>query len=80
MGRFEPCRTLLETCADAVSAWLGVDRLARLTPVSGAPRGALLVRPDAHLAWRGTDPAAVRRWLTGALHRADPTRPLASAG
>ena len=30
---------------------------------------ALLVRPDAHLAWRGTDPDALRAWLDGALGR-----------
>ena len=28
---------------------------------------ALLVRPDGHLAWRGTDAAALRAWLDGAL-------------
>ncbi|MGX9790988.1 FAD-dependent monooxygenase [Mycobacterium sp. MMS18-G62] len=28
---------------------------------------ALLVRPDGHLAWRGTDEVALRRWLDGAL-------------
>ncbi|MGK5557067.1 FAD-dependent monooxygenase [Actinomadura kijaniata] len=33
-----------------------------------APRAPELVRPDGHLGWRGDDPAALRRWLTGALH------------
>jgi 4,5-epoxidase len=28
---------------------------------------ALLVRPDGHLAWRGTDPTALQSWLTAAL-------------
>lgn len=28
---------------------------------------ALLVRPDGHLAWRGSDPAALRLWLDSAL-------------
>ena len=32
-------------------------------------RNVLLVRPDGHLAWRGTDPAGVGRWLTGALQQ-----------
>ncbi|WP_024874699.1 FAD-dependent monooxygenase [Saccharomonospora piscinae] len=33
----------------------------------GAQGQALLIRPDAHLAWRGTDPDGLRRWLTTAL-------------
>jgi 4,5-epoxidase len=28
---------------------------------------AVLVRPDGHLAWRGTDPAGLQAWLDGAL-------------
>ena len=28
---------------------------------------AFLVRPDGHLAWRGTDAAGLRAWLDGAL-------------
>jgi 2-polyprenyl-6-methoxyphenol hydroxylase-like FAD-dependent oxidoreductase len=32
-------------------------------------RSVLLVRPDGHLAWRGTDPAGAGRWLTGALQQ-----------
>ncbi|GAA1579537.1 FAD-dependent monooxygenase [Actinomadura kijaniata] len=35
---------------------------------AGAARSPWLVRPDGHLGWRGDDPAALRRWLTGALH------------
>jgi len=31
------------------------------------PGEVLLVRPDAHLAWRGTDPAGLDRWLNQAL-------------
>ncbi len=59
-------------------AWalLGPESLAdiareRLGDVA-ALRGkgdALLVRPDGHLAWRGTDSAALRAWLDGALGR-----------
>ncbi|MGV0742287.1 FAD-dependent monooxygenase [Mycolicibacterium sp. XJ870] len=30
---------------------------------------ALLVRPDGHLAWRGSDPAALRAWLATTLGR-----------
>ena len=61
-----------EQCADVAAQRLGADAVAPLAPVSGAPRDALLVRPDAHLAWRGTDPAAVRRWLTETLPQAVP--------
>lgn len=30
----------------------------------------MLVRPDGHLAWRGTEPAALEHWLEGALNHA----------
>ncbi|MFC0623632.1 FAD-dependent oxidoreductase [Kribbella deserti] len=33
-----------------------------------APSSPLLIRPDGHLAWRGNDPGALRRWLAGTLH------------
>jgi 4,5-epoxidase len=56
-----------EQCADVAAQQLGADAVARLAPSSGEPRDALLVRPDAHLAWRGTDHAAIRRWLTEML-------------
>lgn len=71
---------LRELCADAAVEWLGAARLAPLAPVSGAARDAMLVRPDAHLGWRGTDPVSMRRWLAAALHRAVPVRPIAAAG
>ncbi|WP_206793120.1 FAD-dependent monooxygenase [Amycolatopsis sp. MtRt-6] len=32
-----------------------------------APGAPLVIRPDGHLAWRGTDPEALRRWFAGAL-------------
>lgn len=67
--------TLRTACADVAVEWLGAGAVARLESSSDAPRGALLVRPDAHLAWRGTDPAGVRRWLAAALHRTAPARP-----
>ncbi len=62
-----------EQCADVVARRLGADAVTRLAPASGAPHDALLVRPDAHLAWRGTDPAAVLRWLTERLPGASRT-------
>lgn len=70
---------LRAACWEAAAEWLGADAVARLTPTAGAPRDALLVRPDAHLAWRGTDPAGARQWLAAALHLASPARPAAAA-
>ena len=55
------------TCAAAAAEWVGHDAVTQLTPEPATHRDALLVRPDAHLAWRGTDPAGLRRWFTDAL-------------
>ena len=60
-----------------VGARLGADRV-RLTGRGGARRlgdvvvlrgdgEGLLVRPDGHLAWRGTDAARLQAWLDNAL-------------
>jgi 4,5-epoxidase len=70
---------LRAACADAATKWLGAAAVARLTPTSGTPRDALLVRPDAHLAWRGTDAAGLQRWMVDALHRDVPGRAVAAA-
>jgi 4,5-epoxidase len=43
-------------------------RLGDVTGLSGGRDGtALLVRPDGHLAWRGTDPHALHTWLDAML-------------
>lgn len=42
------------------------ERLAEVVTLGGHG-DALLVRPDGHLAWRGSDVAALRSWLDGAL-------------
>jgi 4,5-epoxidase len=65
---------LRAACGEAAAEWLGAEAVAGLTPAAGTPRDAWLVRPDAHLAWRGTDPAGARRWLAAALHRESPAR------
>ncbi len=45
---------------------LGGEVTALTTPtVTGPP---LLIRPDGHLAWRGDDPDALRRWFAEVLH------------
>jgi 4,5-epoxidase len=44
------------------------ERLDDLVGVRVGPDGAaLLVRPDGHLAWRGTDPGSLHAWLDTAL-------------
>ncbi len=48
---------------------LGADRVTILTPAEVQVAHLLLVRPDAHLAWRGTpSAAALDAWLAGVLH------------
>ena len=42
------------------------ERLGDLVALRGDPAG-LLVRPDGHLAWRGTDAAGLRALLDNAL-------------
>jgi 2-polyprenyl-6-methoxyphenol hydroxylase-like FAD-dependent oxidoreductase len=42
------------------------ERLGDVVALRGE-RDALLVRPDGHLAWRGTDAAGLRAWLDNAL-------------
>jgi 2-polyprenyl-6-methoxyphenol hydroxylase and related FAD-dependent oxidoreductases len=69
---------LRAVCADSAADRLGT--VTALAPEHSARRDALLVRPDGHLAWRGTDPDAMCRMLAAALHRDPPARPLATAG
>jgi len=42
------------------------ERLGDVAALRGG-RDALLVRPDGHLAWRGTDAAGLQAWLDNAL-------------
>ncbi|TGD87856.1 hypothetical protein BayCH28_08535 [Mycolicibacterium sp. CH28] len=45
-------------------AAVAAERLGELVvPLEGADADAMLVRPDAHLAWRGSDPQRLRDWL-----------------
>ncbi|MFC9759583.1 FAD-dependent monooxygenase [Streptomyces sp. NPDC056921] len=54
-------------CAAIARRHLGDTKTAVLT---SADRGqVMLVRPDAHLAWRGTSPTELDRWLTRVLDR-----------
>lgn len=45
----------------------GSDKIAALTPAESLERNVMLVRPDAHLAWRGTSVTALNNWLTKSL-------------
>jgi 4,5-epoxidase len=48
-----------------VAKRLGDDAMITLVADHDANREILLVRPDAHLGWRGRgDPDALDRWLT----------------
>jgi 2-polyprenyl-6-methoxyphenol hydroxylase-like FAD-dependent oxidoreductase len=61
-------------CTAAARRWLGSDDLTRIMPAQPAHRVSL-VRPDAHLAWSGRDPAALARRLARVLwDAAGPTR------
>ncbi|MFF3572415.1 FAD-dependent monooxygenase [Nocardia jiangxiensis] len=46
---------------------LGAEQVRTLTPATGTLREVCLVRPDAHLAWRGTNAQELGRWLDTAL-------------
>ncbi|GAB5900426.1 FAD-dependent monooxygenase [Mycolicibacterium mageritense] len=49
-------------------AAVAADRLGAVTALSGT-RPGLLIRPDGHVAWKGSDPTALRAWLDSALGR-----------
>ena len=57
-----PARMAGAGCAAVAAERLGDDRVTTLAADHGE---VMLVRPDAHLAWRGdADPGALDRWLT----------------
>ncbi len=56
-----------QRCLHVARGRLGDHRLIPLIPDRKPPREVLLVRPDAHLAWRGSTSDGLRRWLTSAL-------------
>jgi 4,5-epoxidase len=54
-------------------ATVAAERLGDLAVgLDGAGGDTLLVRPDAHLAWRGTEPECLRTWLSAQLGSATP--------
>ncbi len=54
-------------CLQVACDCLGCDRVVPLIPEGRPGRTVLLVRPDAHLAWRGSTSDGLRRWLSDAL-------------
>lgn len=46
---------------------LGDNAVTLIAQHTGRRRDIQLIRPDAHLAWRGTDPRRLARWLEDAL-------------
>ena len=74
-------------CIDLARQRLGADLVTVLTPTDATSSGRkphlLLVRPDAHLAWRGSpSTSALHQWLTGALDhgRVSRSRPSRAVG
>ncbi|MDX3006553.1 FAD-dependent monooxygenase [Kribbella solani] len=68
-----PAWVLLARPGTDLDVLLGTARKGLGSDVSSlydadAPRSPQLIRPDGHLGWRGSDPEALRRWLTGTLH------------
>ena len=61
-----PPRPPVPACAAVARRLLGADRVTVLVPADPSGR-VQLVRPDAHLAWSGSDPESLTRWLIAAL-------------
>jgi len=61
-----PGRTPSDEYAAVVAKRLGDDGMITLVADQDSSGEIMLVRPDAHLGWRGrADPDALDRWLTG---------------
>jgi 4,5-epoxidase len=60
-----PGRMVSHECAAVVARRLGDDAMTTLVAGHDSDGEIMLVRPDAHLGWRGrADPEALDRWLT----------------
>lgn len=59
----------VDNLLDQAAQRLGTDHVQALTPQTGTLREVCLIRPDAHLAWRGTHSDDLGRWLDAALRR-----------
>jgi 4,5-epoxidase len=65
-----PGRIVGDEYAVVVAKRLGDDRMITLMADHDSHGEIMLVRPDAHLGWRGgTDPDALERWLTAAIRQ-----------
>jgi 4,5-epoxidase len=60
-----PGRMVSDEYTAVVAKWLGEDGMVTLTADDDSNGEIMLVRPDAHLGWRGrAEPDALDRWLT----------------
>jgi hypothetical protein len=60
-----PGRMVGDECVAVVAKRLGDNGMVTLVADHDANGAIMLVRPDAHLGWRGrADPDALDRWLT----------------
>jgi 4,5-epoxidase len=60
-----PGRTVSDEYAAVVAKWLGDSGVVTLVADDDSNGEIMLVRPDAHLGWRGrADPDALDRWLS----------------
>jgi 4,5-epoxidase len=56
-------------CAAVAAKRLGAGTVTVVKPRQSDNGDVMLVRPDAHLGWRGRDPAALDVWVAGMLGR-----------
>jgi 4,5-epoxidase len=65
-----PGRTVSDEYAAVAAKWLGDDGMITLVADRDSGGEIMLVRPDAHLGWRGrADPGALDRWLTAVIRQ-----------
>jgi 4,5-epoxidase len=65
-----PGQMASDECAAVVAKRLGDDGMITLVADHDTNREVVLVRPDAHLGWRGpADPDGLDRWLTAVVRR-----------
>jgi 4,5-epoxidase len=65
-----PGRTVSDEYTAVAAKWLGDDGVITLVADRDSGGEIMLVRPDAHLAWRGrADPGALDRWLTAVIRQ-----------
>jgi 4,5-epoxidase len=65
-----PAQMASDECAAVVAKRLGDDGMITLVADHDTNQEIVLVRPDAHLGWRGrADPDGLDRWLTAVVRQ-----------